>query len=63
VPPEVVEADNRLLATEIRDLGPDYSGSVAAAAYPDLRIEPWPFAVAESQFLGRWAELGVNRGE
>lgn len=59
-PPAVKAADNRLLATEVRDLmipDPDVWGKWLFEIDPlPLRIDPWPPSVARREFL-RFAEV------
>lgn len=58
MPPEVVEADTRLLATEARDLmaPPPAPWGIGVGPLPE-RIVPWPAEEAERAFLARYAEL------
>jgi hypothetical protein len=59
LPAEVHEADERLLATEQRDLmaPPPAPWGLRAAPLAE-RIEPWTAEVAEARFLARFDELG-----
>ncbi|UCE67361.1 MAG: phosphohydrolase [Candidatus Zixiibacteriota bacterium] len=57
-PPEVKEADNRMLMTEAEQLmysteDWEYSGD----PYPDIIIEPWSMVKAEKEFLKRYRYL------
>jgi len=60
IPPEVLEADNRLLVTEARDLmGPPPASWGMEDVVPLAEtIEPWSAAEAEQRFLARFRELG-----
>lgn len=61
MPPEVKEADNRMLITERRDLLPEHpwpwkEDELCHATY-DLRVTPWLPARAESEFLALFHRL------
>lgn len=63
MPPEVLDADNRLLVTEARDLmGPPPAswGMERIAPYVEP-IEPWSPPTAEQRFLDRFGELFFKR--
>jgi len=62
-PAEVLEADDRVLAAELRDL------FTPAEDWPELDVRPWPRVVtpwtaevAEQTFLARYRELTGTRG-
>lgn len=57
--PEVVKAaDNVLLVTERRDLMPVTEREWGVDAHPDpVRIVPWTWQVAESEFLFAWGQV------
>jgi len=59
MPPEVVEADTVLLATEARDLmaPPPADWELGVEPLPE-RIEPWPAERAKREYLACWEALG-----
>ncbi len=58
MPAAVAEADDRLLATELRDLmGPPPEPWGLNVEPLAEAIEPWPWQEAERRFLARFAEL------
>jgi hypothetical protein len=59
----IKEVDNRMLATEARDLMShpgDWEGLQGIEPYPE-RIDPWPHYIAESVFLGEFLSLGGGK--
>jgi hypothetical protein len=61
VPAAVVNADNRAMVTEVRDLKPRYTGRMPDVEPFAERIEAWPYGVAEVRFLRRFAEVDEAR--
>jgi len=57
-PEEIHEADNRMIATEKRDIMAESKGEWLDHGAPYVtRIESWPPVVAEMRFLDRFREL------
>ncbi len=57
----VADADDRVLATEHRDLMPDRCTIFAAHSLSRV-IKPWPWHIAEERFLAKYADLCAMTG-
>lgn len=58
IPPEVKEVDNRMLATEVRDMMGDPPWEGLPEPY-DFRIEPWPPGKSAREYAKILRELGL----
>ncbi len=60
-PPEVEVLDTKMLATEQRDLMPEFEEDLVATPIVGYTIDPWPAFVAERKFLEEFYAIDRRR--